>query len=70
MICFKLLPRNINKCIDLNEASIGFLLENVKDLMDEDLGVIVVVNGKPVQSYDQIVTSEDEVVIVQEALGG
>lgn len=70
MICFKLLPRNIDKCIELSEAPVSLLLESIKDLLDENLGVIVVVNGKPLNNYDEVVSSKDEVVIVEESLGG
>ncbi|MEM0001392.1 MAG: hypothetical protein QXS24_02175 [Desulfurococcaceae archaeon] len=70
MICFKLLPQNIEKCIDVDRASISYILSSIKDLLDEDLGIMVVVNGKLVQNNDQTVSSEDEIVIVQESMGG
>ncbi|MEM0368832.1 MAG: hypothetical protein QXN57_05260 [Desulfurococcaceae archaeon] len=70
MICFKLLPQNIEKCIDVDRASISYILSSIKDLLDEDLGTMVVVNGKLVQNNDQTVSSEDEIVIVQESMGG
>ncbi|MEM1639758.1 MAG: hypothetical protein QXJ69_06775 [Desulfurococcaceae archaeon] len=70
MICFKLLPQNIEKCIDVDRTSISYILSSIKDLLDENLGIMVVVNGKLVQNNDQTVSSEDEIVIVQESMGG
>lgn len=70
MICFKVLPQGFTKCIDREKARINELLLEVRDVIDEDLGLIVVVNGRPIDDLEASVSSNDEIILVQEALGG
>lgn len=70
MLCFKILPQGFEKCIRADKARLRDLLLEVRDIIDEDLNIIILVNGKPVDDYDLLVSTQDEVVLVQEAIGG
>jgi len=70
VVCVKLIPRGITKCIEHNEASIEELLSLFQDYLENSTGIIVVVNGKPVENYNYRVSEKDEVVIVEEFMGG
>ncbi|MEM4718068.1 MAG: hypothetical protein QXE81_04845 [Desulfurococcaceae archaeon] len=70
MLCFKILPQGLLKCINAESARVRDLLVEVEGFIDEDLNILVIINGKPIDDYDFIVSSKDEVVLVQEAIGG
>lgn len=70
VICFKVLPQGLTKCIERDEARIKDLLLAVRDIIDEDLNLLIIVNGKPIDDPETSVHRGDEIVLVQESLGG
>jgi molybdopterin converting factor small subunit len=68
VICFKLVPQGIEKCINREKASLRELVEEVGDYLEDNY--IVVVNGRIVENPEYVVTSGDVVVFVSEFMGG
>jgi sulfur carrier protein ThiS len=70
MLCVRLIPKGEVKCFEEDEIAVSTILERIRDMLDESAGVIVVVNGKPVDNLHYIVKKDDEVVVAQEFMGG
>jgi sulfur carrier protein ThiS len=70
MLCIRLIPKGEVKCFEEDEIAVSTILERIRDMLDESAGVIVVVNGKPVDNPNYIVKKDDEVVVTQEFMGG
>ena len=68
MICYKLVPAGIEKCINSEKATLKELLEEVLDYLEDNY--IVVVNGRIIHDLEYTVSSGDEVVFVKEFMGG
>lgn len=68
MICVKLIPQHATKCFEKSSMSIQEIISGLEDNGEGSL--IVVVNGKIVDNVHVVVSEKDEVVIVQEFLGG
>jgi len=69
MICFKILPRGIVKCVDRERATLRELVEEVKDYL-EGSDYLVLVNGRIAKNLEHTVSSEDSVILVEEFMGG
>jgi len=69
MICFKILPRGIVKCVDRERATLRELVEEVKDYL-EGSDYLVLVNGRIAEDLEHTVSSEDSVILVEEFMGG
>lgn len=68
MICVKLLPQHIAKCFERKYMKVREILRELEELANN--GLVVIVNGKIADSVDVTVSEKDEVVVVQEFLGG
>lgn len=68
MICYKLIPRGEKFCVEKDSIKIREILNSLSEL--SDTGLVVVVNGKIINDPDYTVTNNDEIVVVQEFLGG
>lgn len=71
MICVKLLPRIITRCLDVNKESltINEILNELRDYLESE-EIMVVVNGRIIGDYNTTVTEKDDVIIVQAFMGG
>jgi len=69
MICFKLLPRGIVKCVDHEKATLRELVEEIKGYL-ENSNYLVLVNGRIIENLEYTVSSEDTVILIEEFMGG
>ena len=68
MICIRILPLNRVKCIEKENVKINEILSEISNFIEG--GLIIVVNGRIIDNYEVVVSEKDEVLIVQEFIGG
>lgn len=68
MVCFRLLPSDVRYCVDKQSITIREILNMLGGHTNG--GLIIVVNGKLVENQDLAVTDHDEIIVIQEFLGG
>ena len=68
MICIRILPLNRVKCIEKENVKISEILSEISNFIEG--GLIIVVNGRIIDNYEVVVSEKDEVLIVQEFIGG
>ncbi|MEM1627848.1 MAG: MoaD/ThiS family protein [Desulfurococcaceae archaeon] len=69
MICYRILPLDVKECVEEQVLSASQLISIAKRHVD-NANLMIIVNGKIVDSKDFLVKEGDEIVLVEEFLGG